>query len=304
LVSSNLILKIMKTKGLFSIILLFVVVLMPEGVEAQEVLNGVYVKNKTRNRKPIPYQFLREADVMWSKTVWREIQLKEKMNHPLYFPETPIGKRKSLIDLLMWGVQNQGLTAYDESDGDEFATVMTVKAIEDKFGAVEETVMVEDVENPEGPMIETTIEGSYSTSEVKRYLIKEMWFFDKQRSVLDVRIIGISPIREYTKESLEDEEVDDDEVQDVKKKKLFWVYFPEARKILANHEVFNEYNDAERKSFDDIFFKRLFSSYIVQESNAYNNRLINEYTIGLESLLEAERIKENIFNFEQDLWEY
>jgi len=293
----------MKTKGLLTFILLFLVAFSPDILNAQDVLNGVYVKEKTRNRKPVPYQYLREADVMWSKTIWREIQLKEKMNHPLYYPETPIGDRMSLISLLMWGVQNQGLTAYDSSEGDEFATVMTVKEIEDKFGAQDQVVMVEDVENPDGEMIETTIEGSYDPSEVKRYLIKEMWFFDKQRSVLDVRIIGICPIREYTKESMDDEE-DTEEGAEIKKKKLFWVYFPEARKIFANHEVFNPVNDAERKSFDDIFFKRYFSSYIVQESNAYNNRTIGEYTIGLESLLEAERIKENIFNFEQDLWEY
>jgi len=222
----------------------------------------------------------------------------------LYYPENPIGDRMSLISLLMWGVQNQGLTAYDESEGDEFATVMTVKEIEDKFGAKDEKVMVEDVENPDGPMIETTIEGTYSTSEVKRYLVKEMWFFDKQRSVLDVRIIGICPIREFTRESLDDEDEEEESMESIKKKKLFWVYFPEARKILANHEVFNPNNDSERKSFDDIFFKRYFSSYIVQESNAYSNRIIADYTIGLESLLEAERIKESIFNFEQDLWEY
>jgi len=294
----------MKTKGLFSIILLFVIVFSPDGLNAQDVLNGVFVKEKTRNRKPVPYQYLREADVMWSKIVWREIQLKEKINHPLYYPENPIGDRMSLISLLMWGVQNQGLTAYDESEGDEFATVMTVKEIEDKFGAKDEKVMVEDVENPDGPMIETTIEGTYSTSEVKRYLVKEMWFFDKQRSVLDVRIIGICPIREFTRESLDDEDEEEESMESIKKKKLFWVYFPEARKILANHEVFNPNNDSERKSFDDIFFKRYFSSYIVQESNAYSNRIIADYTIGLESLLEAERIKESIFNFEQDLWEY
>ncbi len=293
----------MKTKGLFSIILLFVIVFSPDGLNAQDVLNGVYVKEKTRNRKPVPYQYLREADVMWSKIIWREIQLKEKMNHPLYYPETAVGDRMSLISLLMWGVQNQGLTAYDESEGDEFATVMTVKEIEDKFGAQDEVVMVEDVENPDGPMIETTIEGTYSTSEVKRYLIKEMWFFDKQRSVLDVRIIGICPVREFTRDDLEDEEDDEESFENIKKAKLFWVYFPEARKILASHEVFNPQNDAERKSFDDIFFKRYFSSYIVRESNAYT-RSIDEYTIGLEALLEADRIKESIFNFEQDLWEY
>ena len=294
----------MKKKGLFSIILLAAIILNLTGLKAQDVLNGVYVKRHVNDKKPVPYQYLREADVMWSKTVWRKLQLKEKMNFPLYYPEEPIGDRMSLISLLMWGIQNQGLTAYDEdiATGDEFATVMTVKDIEDKFGAKDQVIMVENVEDPEGPMIEKTIEGEIYYSEVKELLVKEMWFFDKQRSILEVRIIGLCPIRIFAKESDDPDAVEAGE--EMMMQKLFWVYFPEARKILANHEVFNPQNDAERKSFDDIFFKRMFASYIVKESNAYNNRPINSYTVGLESMLEAERIKESIFNYEQDLWEY
>jgi len=291
----------MKKKGLFSIILLLALVFNLTGLKAQDVLNGVYVKQHVADKKPVPYQYLREADVMWSKTIWRVLELKEKINFPLYYPENPIGDRMSLIDLLMWAIQNQGLTAYNYSTTDEFATVMTVKDIEDKFGAKDEVVMVENVEDPEGPMIEKVIEGQIYTKEVKQVLLKEMWFFDKQRSVLEVRIIGICPIRVYAKDT---GDPDAEEEETMTKKKLFWVYFPEARKILANHEVFNPNNDAERKSFDDIFFKRMFSSYIVQESNAYNDRAISDYTVGLEALLEAERIKESIFNYEQDLWEY
>lgn len=292
----------MKKKGLFSIILLVALVFNLTGLKAQDVLNGVYVKQHVADKKPVPYQYLREADVMWSKTIWRVLEMKEKMNFPLYYPETAIGDRMSLIDLLMWAIQNQGLTAYNYTVSDEFATVMTVKDIEDKFGAKDEVVMVENVEDPEGPMIEKTIEGQIYTKEVKQFLLKEMWFFDKQRSVLEVRIIGICPIRVYAKETNDPDAEEDAET--MMKKKLFWVYFPEARKILANHEVFNPQNDAERKSFDDIFFKRMFSSYIVGESNAYNNRLILDYTVGLEALVEAERIKESIFDYEQDLWEY
>lgn len=291
----------MNKKGLFSIILLVTIVFNLTGLKAQEVLEGVYVKQHVADRKPVPYQYLREADVMWSKTIWRVLQLKEKMNFPLYYPEEPIGDRMSLISLLMWGIANQGLTAYSQSPSDEFATVMTMKDIEDKFGAVDQTVLVEDVENP-GTTIEKKIEGEIHYSEVKQILLKELWFFDKQRSVLEVRIIGLCPVRVYEKDNTNDPDAEGSET--MIRKQLFWVYFPEARKLLANHEVFNPENDAERKSFDDIFFKRMFSSYIYQESNAYNNRSIEEYTVGLESLLEAERIKESIFNYEQDLWEY
>jgi len=92
--------------------------------------------------------------------------------------------------------------------------------------------------------------------------------------------------------------------EDIQKKKLFWVYYPEARTIFANHMAFNPHNDAEHWSFDDIFLKRYFASYVFQESNTYNNRLISQYALGVEALMESERIKENIFNFELDLWEY
>jgi gliding motility associated protien GldN len=179
-----------------------------------------------------------------------------------------------------------------------------MKDIEDKFGAVDQTVLVEDVENP-GMTIEKKIEGEIHLKEVKQVLLKELWFFDKQRSVMEVRIIGICPVRVYEKDATASGDPEAEEgSQTMLRKQLFWIYFPEARKLLANHEVFNPNNDAERKSFDDIFFKRMFSSYIYQESNAYNNRTVSDYTVGLESLLEAERIKESIFNYEQDLWEY
>jgi hypothetical protein len=122
----------MNKKGLFLIILLLTLVFDLTGLKAQEVLD-LYPKQHMEKRKAVPYQYLREADVMWSKTVWRVIELKEKMNFPLYYPEEPIGHRMNLISLLIWGIGNQGLTAYGNSNTDEFATVMTMKDVEDRF---------------------------------------------------------------------------------------------------------------------------------------------------------------------------
>src|SRR5205085_10278561 len=128
------------------------------------------------------------------------------------------------------------------------------------------------------------------------YRVKEDWFFDKQRSVMDVRIIGIAPLI-----------YDVDEKGAVRpgnvKKPIFWIYYPEVRKLLANAESFNRENDAERRSFDDIFQKRLFGSYIYKESNVYDRR-IEDYKQGISALLESERIKNDITNFEHDMWEF
>jgi gliding motility associated protien GldN len=128
-------------------------------------------------------------------------------------------------------------------------------------------------------------------------MVKEMWFFDRKRSVMDVRIIGICPIRVFF-------EQEDTNKENIQKKKLFWVKYPEARPFLAQKEVFNAFNDSEMRSFDEIFYKRFFSGFIVQESNVYNNRIVAAYALGVESLQESERIQNMIFQFEHDLWEY
>jgi gliding motility associated protien GldN len=260
-----------------------------------QVLTGVHPDQHIPNRRPSPYQYIREADVMWSKTIWRQIDLRQKMNHILYYPEIPAGPYKSLIDLLMHGVKTGNLTAFNENDGNEFSSELTITDIEERFGAKDEIIQIEDPVT--GVVTTQTVPGTLNTPDVKFFILKELWFFDKQRSVMDVRIIGICPIRVYFREEDLDQE-------SPLKKKLFWVYFPEARRLFAKSHVFNPYNDSERMSFDDLFNKRYFDSYIIQESNTYNNRRIEDYTIGVESLLEAEKIKDDIFNFEQDLWDY
>jgi hypothetical protein len=73
--------------------------------------------------------------------------------------------------------------------------------------------------------------------------------------------------------------------------------------MFAQNEVYNRWNDAERRSFDDIFWKRLFGSYITKESNVYD-RNIQSYAKDMDGLLEAERIKDDLFKFEHNLWEY
>ncbi|MBQ9213143.1 MAG: gliding motility protein GldN [Bacteroidales bacterium] len=264
---------------------------------AQVLLGLPYEKIHTLNRKPVPFQYVREADVMWSKIIWRRIELSEKANQHLYYPTQPQDGRMSLIDVLLEGIHTQGLTAYNPDLTDEFSSIITEKEVHQRMGAQTKQQEVETLDG-EGSEVKI-IDEPYHSEQVKAYMLKELWFFDKQRSVLEVRIIGICPLRLFAKEGEED---DSEGVP--QQKKAFWIYYPEARKILSNAECFNLQNDAARLSYEDIFEKRYFSSYIVQESNVYNNRMIAEYTTGQEALLEAEKIKETIFNFEQDLWEY
>ncbi len=261
-------------------------------INGQDVLDGVYVPEHTPTRKVIPYTHLREADVMWAKRIWRVIDLREKINHPFYYPTTPIHNRKALIDVLKEGIMEGTITAYaDAVIDDEFKSPMAKEEVTALFSG-SDTVYTDDLDNP-GQLIQKIVEKTLEASAIKQYWIKEDWFFDKQRSVMDVRIIGISPLQEKMDESGNFKGYEP----------MFWIYYPQARYVFANYEIFNRENDSERRTYEDLFWKRMFNSYIRKESNVYD-RTIMEYTKGLDQQLESERIKEEIFNFEHDLWHF
>lgn len=279
-------------KKLFVVFLLgvlFSTVLCKQQTFAQNVRDGVYDKENIPGKRPVPYRTLREADILWDKKIWQIIDTREKMNHPFYYPLVDMDDRKSLISLLIYGIDNEGLTAYKD---DEFKELMTRDEVLEIFGALPDT---QQVANPNTGILETkVIPGEIRYSEVFQYEIKEQWYFDKKNSTMRVRILGICPVRRYMNE----------ETGIMVKVRTFWIYFPQARPLFARQEVFNRGNDAQRISFDDIFAQRRFSSYIVRETNVYDNREIVNYMNGINTLLEAEQIKKKIFEEEHDLWEY
>lgn len=277
------------------------------------VLDGVYIQEHIPTKRVVSYIHLREADVMWSRRVWRTIDLKEKKNHKLKYPTTPQNDRLCLYDVIKYGAIEEGsITVYDpmlpdnndkfefpvrpangNSNSPEFEQRLKgffANSVTIKRRDADGNVLLDD----DG--IEVTFDTleAYEASDIIRYDLKEDWFFDKQRSMLDVRIIGICPVV-YNINSLTDA------VDGVKP--LFWLYFPECRYIFQNFFVYNPENDAQRMSFDDLFWKRDFSSYIIKESNVFD-RKVNPNWSGLDALLESERIREEMFTFEHDLWHF
>jgi gliding motility associated protien GldN len=242
---------------------------------------------------PVKYVSLREADVMWSKRTWRLIDLREKLNQPMYYPMEPKVCLMSLFDVLKCAILEGDLTAFaNPAFDDEFTNPMTKTEVRDLLISWDSSAQVEDVNNP-GTMLTVPLKTEISSGDVYQYWIKEDWFFDKQRSVMEVRIIGICPLTQ--KKSVTGDVLG--------MKPLFWIYFPEARPYFSRAAVFNRWNDNERMNYDELFQKRMFASYVYKESNVFD-RSIAEYKTGMDAMLESDEIKEEIFKFESNFWHY
>jgi gliding motility associated protien GldN len=253
-------------------------------------LDGYYKKNNIAQAKVTPYANVRESDVVFAKRVWREIDVREKMNQYLASPKA------RLIDILMDAIAAGELTAYDpissknDPGGDGFSVPLSPEKARAKMA---DSSLVEKFDKKTGEKIGSSMQaGEFNPDSVVRYRIKEDWIFDKQRSVFEPRIIGIAPM---IKEKVAGLNFD--------YQPAFWIYFPAARQILVTKEAFNRNNDATSLSFDDVFMKRLFASVIVKVSNDKDER-IKDYAVGIDRLYESERVKKSLMDWELNLWSY
>ena len=270
------------------------------GAKKSLVVNGLFVPSTIEEKEPMPYPGIREADVVWSKTIWRIIDLRERINFPFYYPTEIMDARKSFVQAVIEAAQEGKITLYEDED---FTEVFKPENVKDRFDAADRT---ERRQRMDGTEETVTIRGDINWAEVQEILVKEIWYFDRHYSKMDVRIIGVCPTRVYNKElRTNDDDNDDDEFAEKLKQQLFWVYYPDTRKILANTPCYLGNNEMAQISFDDLFIKRRFSSYIVAESDNQNNRRLDSYSRNdFEKMLKAEEIKMKILNFEDDLWEY
>ena len=246
-------------------------------------LDDIVEKKTVFEKRLLPYDQVREADIFWEKRIWRVIDIREKMNLPFAYPERPF------FTILMDGAINEEITVYSTED-DKFTSPLTPDEVA-SMGATIDTVITFDPETYEEQI--QVVRNDLNPEDVKRFRMKDIWFFDEETSTLQVRILGIAPMID----------VKDENGNFRYEKPMFWVYYPEARKILSRESVFNPGNDASPNTWEDLMEMRFFASYISKESNVLNRRL-QDYLSGVDLLLEADKIKQEIFNFEHDLWSY
>ena len=254
------------------------------------------------NDKPLEYGYVDDRDILFSKMTWEKVVLDERVNFPLYYPvdTNNIGKeRRSLYHTLISAVKNGKIeNVYDDS---YFTAKRTMKDLKDITTKVDTLDIGYDQFNADGyvdPEYITT--RNIEAYDVSAYLIKGLWYFDKRHGELKYRILGIAPAAPDI--NFIDSEDDANRMPNA----LFWVFYPEARQVLHEATAFNGENSAKPITFDHLLNSRRFNGYMYKEENVYGDREVKDYVAdnALMQLLESDRIKDKIRNFEMDMWSY
>lgn len=247
-------------------------------------LDDITERTVISDRRVLQYAPIRESDIMWEKRLWRVIDTREKMNLSFVSPVSP------LFTILSEAATNGDLTVYS-TENDHFTKPLSSEDVRAMLYK-RDTIVVFDPDTYEEQV--TVVENQLNWEDVRRFRLKEVWFFDTRTSTLRVRILGIAPMVD----------VKDDQGNFRFEKPLFWVYYPSARKLLAGKKaVIPNGNIASTISWEDLLEMRYFSSYIIKEDNVLDRRL-EDYLSGVDLLLKSQQIEDELFNREQDMWSY
>jgi len=253
------------------------------------------------NDKPLEYGYVGDRDILFAKITWEKIVLDERVNFPLYYPvdtNNMGSNRRSLYDVLTKAIAEGKIeNVYNDS---YFTAKRSEKEMLDITTKIDTLDYGYDQFNAEGRVDpEYITKTEISSFNISAYLIKGLWYFDKRQGELKYRLMGIAP-------AAPDVNFLDQEGANSEPNPLFWVFFPEAREVLHEAKCFNEKNSAVPFTFDHILNARRFNGIITREENVFGDRKVEDYIAenALMQLLESERIKEKIRNFELDMWSY
>ena len=258
----------------------------------------------------VDYEYVDDKDILWSKVVYEFIDLNERLNFPLLFPVNDTkydDTRKSLWRVIRENIENGKISEVYDSNNDNFTEASRIigKDSTDLEAKVFKNYNISDIYKSKYVPESFVPREVASSADIFGYVIKGVWYFDKIHAELRYRLLAIQPYGKDLKTSVDGEETETG---------YFWIWYPSIREILDDHLVFNDKNNNNRISFDELLINRRFSSYIYKYDNVYGDREIRDYIRQRDNesyaqwqtriVMESERIKKEILDFEIDMWGY
>jgi len=245
----------------------------------------------------------RADDVVWSRIVYRVIDMREKQNYQLYFPTRANDEYRSLFKVMLDAICG-GVDIYKKDPRDlkpSFSEKLEGEELSKAFAFDNE--MEKNLIQINSVTQQRTIEKEQYMRYVKnqlKYLVQEIVFFDKHTSRMYSKIIAIAPLYALHPDNMESKE----SMGYFRGSILGWFAFDELRPFLAKQFVIPNGNETQRLTFDEFFSQKLYSSYLLGDSNMFNRMLLEYEVDPVKIKKEQNRIETDMMNVEQDLWEY
>lgn len=255
---------------------------------------NAFDKTSLTQRTPLPYEHLRWDDALYAEKVWRELDLREKMNKVFQYEASDDNGSQIFMDIILKAVNTGEITAFAD---ERFTTPMSLAEVQQLTTGTNDTVPQVDPNDPSKIIRYVVTRASFDPKSVMKLRLKEEWVFDRESSRMFCRILGICPLKTLFAPNGKERGVS----------QMFWIYYPDIRATLTRYEVYNPKNMGQsRMTWEELFESRMFSSYIVKSTmDNPGNKTIRAYIKDpILALLEGDNIKDKMFNFEQDLWSY
>ena len=255
----------------------------------------------------------RADDVVWSRVIYRIIDLRDKQNYRLYFPVRPDNPYyRNLFKVILDGICEGSLTPYERGreltpkyDKVLDASDLHANTTLPKERDTDPNAYLIEVDQFGSPYINLDVFAEYS-KDLLKYVIQEVIFFDKHTSRMYSKVMGLAPMYSASPEKANVT----NGAQSLQFSILFWVLFDELRPYMARQYVIPNENESQRLTFDEFFAQKLYAHYLLGDNNVYTKMLLDYEKIVDEEVYEAfirreqQRIETEMLNFEQDLWEY
>lgn len=245
--------------------------------------DGFYQANNMEDAVPFAYPEVNKKNIRFYKRVWRDIDLKDEKNNILAIPGN------SLIEVVMKAIEKGKLSLYSPDD-DSFKGRLSAQEGMARFA---DSVLV-PIFDGEGNQIDSKMAlNEFDPARVTKFRIKEDIFFDKQRSRLETRIIGVAPLMNITTSA--------ELAESVGATPAFWLYFPQLRYSLIQVDISDPDKGLYDMTMDDFFVQNKFASSIVRESSPGMLQNLKETENGGQQL-DGKKVEEKLDAYKKKLW--
>lgn len=263
----------------------------------------------------------RRDDIVWSRIVYRVIDMREKQNSQIYYPLTPTVKYKNLLRIILEAAVNDTLKGYEKKDEDiqpawdkapickeRFSEFFIECSVDSAEKTVKPNPCVKKDELTNKPIIDDYQFNPYCKKQLK-YVVQEIVFFNRHYSKMYTKILAIAPVYIYNEININKQlagvmsKSADDIWNFFQSSVVCWFAYDELRPYLAKQLIIPNGNENQRMTFDDFFSQRLYHSYILGDSNMFDKVLLRTYTDAISLRREQQRIENELLNIEQDIWE-